>query len=120
MPRSDQPSERAVNFLLPEGLSPDRYHALARKLVSALRRKSTKAGTTQTAQGGAASPDYVSLSTLSDAPPENVPILNDYTWVLTVPALASVQQAEALIREIPEAADVKVEGVVRHGISEHE
>lgn len=123
MPASsdDQSAQGSVNLLLPEGLSPDRYHALARKLVDALGRLESTPDTAEaaTSRRSVASSGYVTLSKLSSAPPENTPVLNDSTWVLTVPAPAEggAQAVDAMIRGIPEALGVKVEYSPRHRIS---
>jgi hypothetical protein len=106
----------AVNLLLPEGLSRDQKHSLARKLVHAL---GANAATPDTDEGAApSSSDYVTLSELGGSPPDDRPILNDSTWVLTVPTSRGVDAVQRLIRAIPEAVNVEVEEVVRHGIAD--
>ena len=123
-PESAEGSGQAVNLLLPEGLSPERYHALAQKLVETLRADTKAAAAIRAAPSGK---PYVTLSELGDAPPpENVPVLNDWIWVLTVPVPAeiSLQAIRAAVGRVPKEKDmqedVQIELVPRYGIPEGE
>ena len=89
----------SVNLLLPEGLTPDRYHALAARLVGKL------------APGAKAGKGYLALSELEGAPPAHMPILNDSTWTLTLPtpAGADLDAMSASARSLPDGEGVEVE-----------
>jgi hypothetical protein len=97
-----------INLLLPEGLSPDQYHALAERLVAKLAgpaRGRSKA--TETRSGRS----FVLLSEIEGAPPEMAAVLNDSTWTLTMPVSAELDAGEltASARSVTGGKEVKLE-----------
>lgn len=85
----DDDSDGVINLILPAGRTTEFYHSLAERLV----------GT------------YATQSALEGSLPENVPILNDSTWVLTVPLSASFGRNEIVQRlgALPDGRDIDIE-----------
>lgn len=99
---------RMVTLILPEGLSPERYHALAQRLVERL------AGSTP-ARFKVVEPkhsrSFVLLSEIEGAPPEMAAVLNDSTWTLTMPVSADldVDALTASAQSVAGGTEVEVE-----------
>jgi hypothetical protein len=97
-----------ITLLLPEGLSPERYHALAQRLVEKMAGSTpTTSKVTEPKHGRS----FVLLSEIKGAPPEMAAVLNDSTWTLTMPVSADLG-ADALTasaQSVPGGTEVKVE-----------
>ncbi|PLU07696.1 hypothetical protein BMJ34_04155 [Sinorhizobium medicae] len=74
-----------ITLILPEGLSPERYHALAQRLVGKLG-----GSTLARAAESKGSRSFVLLSEIEGASPEMAAVLNDSTWTLTLPVSANL------------------------------
>jgi len=99
---------RSITLLLPPGLTPGRYHALAQGLVSKLAAGPGVAKAQD--QTGMTRP-YQVLSELDHAPLEHMPILNDSTWTLTLPVPAEVdlKAVSATAKSLTDGEGVQVE-----------
>ncbi|MER9006357.1 hypothetical protein NKI15_22285 [Mesorhizobium sp. M0862] len=99
---------RSITLLLPPGLTPGRYHALAEGLVGKLVNDPGIANA-QEQMGTARS--YQVLSELDHAPLEHVPVLNDSTWTLTlpVPADADLKDVSSTAKSLTDGEGVEVE-----------
>ncbi|PDT33181.1 hypothetical protein CO656_28750 [Sinorhizobium sp. FG01] len=99
---------RMITLILPEGLSPERYHALAQRLVERLARRTP-------AKSKVAEPkhsrSFVVLSEIEGAPPEMAAVLNDSTWTLTMPVSADLgtDALTASAQSVAGGTEVKVE-----------
>lgn len=106
-----------VTFLLPSGLEPRQYQDLARALVDHVARHSP---VSEAASG--TSDGYVKLSELNQAPPEDVPILNDSTWTLSisVPDGTDVQKLVAEAKRLPDGGGIEIEAAAQYRTSNPE
>ncbi|MGO7050134.1 hypothetical protein ACC697_34605 [Rhizobium ruizarguesonis] len=106
-----------ITFLFPDGLTPARYHELAKCLVDNFaihpRTKVTSVS---------AGRSYVVLSELDEAPPTDVPVLNDSTWTLSVPVPAGtdIDKLAAAAKSLPDGGDIKIEASGQYRTSNHE
>lgn len=106
-----------VTFLLPIGLEPRQYHDLARAVIDHLAWHSqAKEAAYRSGRG------YLALSELTQAPPEDVPILNDSTWTLSMPVpdgtdLPALARA---VKRLPGGADIEIEQAAQYRTSNRE
>jgi len=70
-------------------------------------------------EASAAQPGLVAIEDITGAPPEGVPLLNEFTGVLTVPLpVGGVEAVNAVLRNVPDGKGVTVEPIAGYGIPE--
>ncbi|ANL49738.1 hypothetical protein AMC87_PC00035 (plasmid) [Rhizobium phaseoli] len=106
-----------ITFVFPDGLTPTRYHDLAKSLVDnfAIHPRAKVASIS-------AGRSYVVLSEMDEAPAIDVPVLNDSTWTLTlpVPAGTDIEKLAAAAKRLPDGGDVKIEATSQYRTSTRE
>jgi hypothetical protein len=109
-----QSGRNNVTFLLPIGLEPRQYHDLVRALVDTMARH-LQASEAVSKSG----PSYLTLSELTKAPQEGVPVLNDSTWTLSMPVPdgTDLQMLAAAVKDLPGGADIEIESAARYRTS---
>lgn len=95
-----------ITLLLPAGLTPERYHALAGSLVDAFGVRPHTEATFRSAGR-----PYLILSEIERAPSKDAVILNDATWTLSmpVPAGTDLDALTAAARQLPGGAGIEIE-----------
>lgn len=98
---------RMITLILPEGLSPDRYHALAQRLVEKLAVSTPRSKVAEPEHSGS----FVLLSEIEGAPPKLAAVLNDSTWTLTMPVSADLgtDALTASAQTVAGGTDIRVE-----------
>lgn len=106
---------RQVTLLLPAGLSPDRYHALTRRLVHGFSPRPSA----EAAPAAGTSQDYLVLSQAPCSAPADMPVLNDSTWTLSmpVPADTDLDALAAAAKRLPDGGGIQVEAPARYRTS---
>ncbi len=97
-------SPNHITLLLPDGLTPEGYHALTKGLVDGFAMRSH--ATSHPADRG-----YLVLSEMNEAPSENAAVLNDSTWTLSmpVPAGTNLKALAAAAKRLSGGSDIEIE-----------